>query len=180
MKNIVTSIATKEDIESIYAFFLDCFHLDSKGFSFSGNKNVNLLEIVNEGSTILLLKDESNQQILAFVYLEAGELLPQSVHTTLEKKFFRGDKFGWISGLLVHPNARGNGLQKFLYSEIQKLAKQKAITFLISLVEPDNSYSINNIKATGREITPLKSKMHDLLVTYKRIGVNHNLQEVHS
>lgn len=56
---------------------------------------------------------------------------------------------GHIESIGVHPNARGNGLQIKMLSEIEPHAKKRKLVYLFATVSKKNKVSRDNFKKMG-------------------------------
>lgn len=59
---------------------------------------------------------------------------------------------------IVHPEYRGNSLQKIIIENLEELAKADNIKCIGVTAAPDNKYSVENIKKLGFEIVKEKIK----------------------
>ena len=53
---------------------------------------------------------------------------------------------------MVSPSYFGNGLQKQMTAELERLAKEKGYKYMIGTVSPNNKYSYNNLIDLGYEV----------------------------
>lgn len=76
-----------------------------------------------------------------------------------------------LESTIVHPDYRGNKLQKILVENLEELAKTDNIKYISATAAPDNKYSVDNIKSSGFEIVCEKLKYGGLrrYVFIKRI-----------
>ena len=86
----------------------------------------------------------------------------------------KGEELLYIANFestIVHPDYRGNKLQKILIEKLEELAKADNIKYICATAAPDNKYSSDNIKELGFEIVCEKEKYGGLrrYVFMKRI-----------
>lgn len=82
-------------------------------------------------------------------------------HTDYSRDCFENEEM-WIkcadySDTFVHPEYRGNGLQKRLEEKMEELCKEAGKSILLGTVDPDNRYSYQNFLNMGyKEVRRLK------------------------
>lgn len=63
-----------------------------------------------------------------------------------------------LESTIVLPKYRGNGLQRKLINILEQYALKENIKYIGATADPDNIYSVNNIKSMGFEIVKEKEK----------------------
>lgn len=101
----------------------------------------------------------------ALVCLVHGRIIA-SVQCLLDHTDYSHDCFDdenmWIkcadySDTFVHPDYRGNGLQKIMEMKMEELCKKAGKSILLGTVDPDNLYSYQNFLIMGyKEVCRLK------------------------
>ncbi len=136
--------ATKRDIDEIYRFDqIINKDLDDKKYYQLHDKE-NLLKKLNSGKIIVVFY---NNTLVAWAI----------VFTTINEKSFsnleltsKTSKFvGFLAATAVSKKYRGYGLQRFLIKKRLDYLKTKNKKFAFIGVDPNNNYSINNIKESG-------------------------------
>lgn len=67
-------------------------------------------------------------------------------------------KVGQIEATIVHPDFRGNGLQKIMCQALENVGKEKGKEIIAATASPYNTYSVNTFKALGYEVKKDKMK----------------------
>lgn len=73
--------------------------------------------------------------------------------------------------VIVLPEYRGNGLQKKLTRELEKIAVQKGKKLICATISPDNSFSLRNFEALGY-------KLHSCIEKYGGLKRNVYFKEI--
>jgi len=60
--------------------------------------------------------------------------------------------------IIVSPKYRGNGLQRRMTAELEKIAVERKKKYICATVSPDNSFSRNNIEGMGYVLHSQKTK----------------------
>lgn len=128
----------------------EIFQPDSKEF---------FIEELKKGAKIIgVFSEEERERLVAyrFITLPKGDSMNLGMDLGLSPKELK--RVGHLETTLVHPNYRGNGLQRKTLFVALDLFKYLGHNHICSTISPKNFHSLNNVMAGGLVIKNLKEK----------------------
>ena len=146
--------------------------LENKEYFFK-TENSEFRGILNNKENICLgCFNESNELIAYGMFIKPTLLDNYGLDINLEKDLL--PLVGHIESTIVHPNYRGNSLQKHLIAAIEELIDRNKFSILCATVHPDNKASLKTFLKLGYEVKIEKEKYGGLrrYVLMKSIAYN--------
>ena len=130
--------------------------LDKKNFYFNTSRE-EFINIINKIGKVIGCITEDDQLIAIGVYAAYG-LNEENYGYDLD--FSKEDILKTINfeSTIVLPEYRGNGLQRKIIEVLEEAALEEDIKYIGATADPENVYSVNNIKSMGFEIVKEKEK----------------------
>ncbi|MGL4741645.1 MAG: GNAT family N-acetyltransferase [Sarcina sp.] len=136
--------------------------LEDKSFFAKTSKN-EFIDYFERNSYFLGLREKKENQLIAFgLYLHEG-LLETNYGYDLDYSVEEIEKTGQIEITIVHPDFRGNRLQKILCDKMIEVAKKNGDYTVAATVSPENLHSLNTFLKLGFIINKEKLKYGGVL-----------------
>lgn len=116
-----------------------------------------IIEIISGDGIIVGCTDEKDN-LIAFGALFIPKLKEENLGYDLNLSYDELIKLGHIEATVVHPNYRGNKLQKIICSNLECLAKDCGCEILCATVSPINIFSLNTFTSLSYSIVTEKIK----------------------
>lgn len=130
--------------------------LENRSF-FLKTENSEFREIImNKENICLGCFNESNELIAYGIFIKPTLLKNYGLDINLEKELL--PLVGHIDSTIVHPNYRGNSLQKYLITAIEEAIDKNKFSILCCTVDPENKASLNTFLKLGYEVKIEKEK----------------------
>lgn len=144
--------------------------LENKEFYFCSSSEELEMILNVRGKILGCVIEETNELVAIGVYARFG-YDEKNYGYDLEIKGQELLNVANFESTIVHPDYRGNKLQKILVEKLEELAKADDIKWICATAAPDNKHSVDNIKSLGFEIVDEKLKYGGLrrYVFVKRI-----------
>lgn len=124
--------------------------IENKEIYFSSTKE-DLLNQFNSDSYFLGIKNLENNELIAFgSYLNKG-LNKDNYAYDLDFDKNKILRTGQIDTTIVHPDFRGNNLQKILCKKLEEYSRKNGDLYLTATVSPVNLFSLNTFLKLGYE-----------------------------
>lgn len=130
--------------------------LENKSF-FAKTEKFEFEDIINKSGEVVGVVSENNE-LIAFGAMVKPELQGFNLGYDLNfdnKKLLRT---AHIESTVVHPDYRGNGLQKLLVQNLEQTARKKECDIFCATVAPKNKFSLNTLLKLEYKIVLEKEK----------------------
>lgn len=136
--------------------------LEDKSFFAKTSRN-EFIEFFGRKSYFLGLREKTENRLIAFgLYLNEG-LLESNYGYDLDYPKAKIEKTGQIEITIVHPDFRGNRLQKILCEKMIEVARENDDYVVAATVSPENIHSLNTFLKLGFVVNKEKLKYGGVL-----------------
>ncbi len=131
--------------------------LDKKNFYFNTSRH-EFINILNNIGTVIGCISCENDELIAIGVCAAYKLNEENYGYDFE--FEEEDLLKTVNfeSTIVLPEYRGNNLQRKIIGILEECAAEENMKYIGATADPDNIYSVNNIKSMGFEIIKEKEK----------------------
>ena len=130
--------------------------LENKSF-FAKTEKFEFEDIINKSGKVIGIVTESGE-LIAFGAMIKPELHDFNLGYDLNFDNKKLMKTAHIESTVVHPDYRGNRLQKLLVQNLEEIAKEKECDIFCATVAPENEFSLNTFLKLNYKITLEKEK----------------------
>lgn len=130
--------------------------IENKDFYFKTEDSEFKEIITNEENICLGYFNERNELIAYGIFVKPSPLKNYALDINLEEELL--PLVGHIDSTIVHPNYRGNALQKYLIEAIEEKIDRSKFSVLCSTVHPENKASLKTSLKLGYKIKGEKEK----------------------
>ncbi|GAB6168793.1 hypothetical protein JCM1393_12530 [Clostridium carnis] len=130
--------------------------LENRSFFFK-TENSEFKDIITNKENICLgCFNERNELIAYGIFIKPTLLKNYGLDINLDRELL--PLVGHIDSTIVHPNYRGNSLQKHLINAIEEAIDKDKFSILCCTVDPENKASLNTFLKLGYEVKIEKEK----------------------
>lgn len=146
-KDHLSQIIRLQDIVVENLNLSDIFQSDSREF---------LKDELKKGGKVIGVFTEDDLIAYRFITMPKGESMNLGVDLGLPKKML--ERVGHLETTIVHPDYRGNGLQRKTLYHALEIFNELDYNHICSTISPENYHSLKNIMSGGLVIKKLKEK----------------------
>lgn len=158
-KNIKALIMTlsNEHIDKILKLQDDIFNMLEDKSLFAKTQKEEFEDMINKNGELIGIVTEENN-LIAFGAMVKPELEEFNLGYDLNFEDEKLVKIAHMESTVVHPNYRGNKLQKIICENLEKVAKDKNCSIFCATVSPNNEFSLNTLLSLNYKIAIEKEK----------------------
>lgn len=130
--------------------------LENKSF-FAKTEKFEFEDIINKSGEVIGVVTE-NDELIAFGAMVKPELKDFNLGYDLNFDNKKLMEIAHIESTVVHPDFRGNRLQKMLVQNLEEIAKEKECDIFCATVAPNNEFSLNTLLKLDYKIVLEKEK----------------------
>lgn len=170
MKKILMKQCGLNDLDNIFyiqSVMVETFKCEERNYYIPDSKEY-LKQVLSDSETYgWIYGAYHNKKMIGYIYLSISPKIKELAKLVPNLKGSYAD----IDGVIVLPEYRGNGLQRFMFRFIEEKAIEKGILNLLAEITCENLYSLNNSIQSGFEIVNQykKSGTINRYILYKSI-----------